>query len=101
MDLLDHMEWVEALLAIYTKHDLDHKRLWVVATAQTQGGKDLRREEVFQNRRLLHCPSENLPRFFSLFLSIMAFTNTAFPGWFMKASMSVGDGISFSGLKDG
>ena len=37
----------------------------------------------------------------SLFLSMMAFTNTAFPGWFMKASMSVGDGIAFSGLKDG
>lgn len=37
----------------------------------------------------------------SLFLSIMAFTNTAFPGWFMKASMSVGDGIEFSRLKDG
>ena len=37
----------------------------------------------------------------SLFLSIMAFTNTAFPSWFMEASMSVGDGIVFSRIKDG
>ena len=37
----------------------------------------------------------------SLFLSMMAFTNTAFPGWFMKASRSVDDGIAVSGLLDG
>ena len=61
MGLLDHMGWVEALLLVYTKDDLDHKSLWVVAAAQTEGEKDLIREEVFQNRRLLCCPFENLP----------------------------------------
>ena len=60
MGLLDHMGWVEALLLVYTKDDLDHKSLWVVAAAQEKGGKYLIREEVFQNRRLLRCPSENL-----------------------------------------
>ena len=49
LDLLDHMEWVEALRAIYTKDDWDHKSLWVAVAAQTKGGKDLTREEVFQN----------------------------------------------------
>ena len=61
LDLLDHMKWVEALRAIYIKDDWDHKSLWVAVAAQTKGGKDLTREEVFQNRRLPHCPSENLP----------------------------------------
>ena len=37
----------------------------------------------------------------SLFLSMMVFTNTTLPGWFMKASRSVGDGIAFSRLYDG
>ena len=37
----------------------------------------------------------------SLFFSMMEFTNTAFRGWFMKASMSVGDVVVFSRLKDG
>ena len=61
MDLLDHMEWVEALLLVHTKDDLDHKSLWVVAPAQTKVEKDLIREEVFQNRRLLHCLFKNFP----------------------------------------
>ena len=61
MDLLDHMEWVEALLLVHTKDDLDHKSLWVMESTQTKGGKDLIREEAFQNRRFLHFPSENLP----------------------------------------
>ena len=61
LDLLDHMEWVDDLLAIYTKDDWDYKSLWVVAAAQIKGGKDLIREEVSQNRRLLRCPSKNLP----------------------------------------
>ena len=37
----------------------------------------------------------------SLFLSMMAFTSTAFLGSFMKASRSLGDGVVFSGIKDG
>ena len=49
MGLLDHMGWVEALLLVYTKDDLDHKSLWVVVAAQIEGEKDLIREEVFQN----------------------------------------------------
>ena len=61
LGLLDHMGWVEALLLVYTKDDLDHKSLWVVATVRTEDEKDLIREEVFQNRRLLRCPSESLP----------------------------------------
>ena len=44
---------------------------------------------------------QKLAMIVSLFLSIMAFTNTTFLVWFMKASMSVGDGMVFSGLKDG
>lgn len=61
LGLLDHMGWVEALLLVYAKDDLDHKGLWVVGAGQTEGEKGLIREEVFQNRRLLHCPFENLP----------------------------------------
>ena len=61
LGLLDHMGWVEALLLVYTKDDLDHKSLWVVAATQTKGGKDLIREEAFQNQRLLRCPSEIFP----------------------------------------
>ena len=49
LDLLDHMEWVEALRAIYTKVDWDHKSLLVGVAAQTKGGKDLIREEASQN----------------------------------------------------
>ena len=61
LGLLDHMGWIEALLLVYTKDDLDHKSLWVVVASKTEGEKDLIREEVFQNRRLLRCPSESLP----------------------------------------
>ena len=49
LGLLEHMGWVEALLLLHIKDDLDHKSLWVVAAAQTKGGKDLIREEAFQN----------------------------------------------------
>ena len=61
LGLLDQKDWLEALLLAHIEDNLDHKSLWVVAPAQTEGEKDLIREEVFQNRRLLHCPSENLP----------------------------------------
>ena len=59
LGLLDHMDWLEALLLAYIEDNLDHKSLWVVADAQTMGEMDLIMEGVFQSQRFLHFPFEN------------------------------------------
>ena len=47
LGLLDHMDWLEALLLAYIEDNLDHRSRWVVAAAQTMGEMDLIMEGIF------------------------------------------------------